>query len=183
MLLSATQKQTLLKLARQAIVAKLKGGNLPSWAEEITEKFQDKNFGAFVTLKKNTYLRGCIGLLESPLTIDQTIIKMAVAAATQDPRFPCLTLEELEGVKIEISVLSPLQVISDIEEIILGTHGVLIKSGDTSGVFLPQVAQETGWDLEKFLYELCVNKAGLPPKAWENPQTELHIFTAEIFHE
>jgi len=139
--------------------------------------------GAFVTLHKYGQLRGCIGNLigEKPLYL--TVIDMAIESAVDDPRFPPLKLEELKDIEIEISVLSPLEKIDDPKDIILGKHGVLVRKGFRSGVFLPQVAEETGWSKEEFLSYLCSHKAGLPPYAWKEKDTELYIFTAEVFSE
>ena len=108
---------------------------------------------------------------------------MAVEAAVNDPRFMPLTKEELNSIEIEISVLSPLQKIADPGEIQIGKHGVLIRKGYRSGVFLPQVATETGWSREEFLSNLCAHKAGLAPSAWKDSSTEIYIFTAEVFSE
>jgi AmmeMemoRadiSam system protein A len=109
---------------------------------------------------------------------------MAVAAATEDSRFASLTASELETVEIEISVLSPFRKISSPQEIELGRHGVMVKKGRQTGIFLPQVATETGWDKEEFLNELCSQKAGLPPTAWrDDKEVELYTFTAQVFSE
>jgi AmmeMemoRadiSam system protein A len=108
---------------------------------------------------------------------------MAVEAAVGDPRFLAVELTQLPKIKIEISVLSPLQKIDSPDEIKMGVHGVLIKRGFRSGVFLPQVATETGWSKEEFLSNLCLQKAGIPSGAWQDKATEIYVFTAEIFSE
>jgi AmmeMemoRadiSam system protein B/AmmeMemoRadiSam system protein A len=175
------QKKKLLEIARRAIEYYLKTGKRIEIEE--TDPDLSKNMGAFVTLHKYGQLRGCIGNLigEKPLYL--TVAEMAVESAVDDPRFPPLKLEELKDVEIEISVLSPLERIDDPEKIILGKHGVLVRKGFRSGVFLPQVAEETGWSKEEFLSYLCSHKAGLPPYAWKEKDTELYIFTAEVFSE
>ena len=112
-----------------------------------------------------------------------TIRDMAVESATGDFRFSSVTLPELKDIEIEISVLSPMQRIDSVDKIKLGTHGVLIRKGLRSGVFLPQVATETGWSKEVFLSTLCSQKAGLASLAWKDKETEIYIFTAEVFSE
>ncbi len=108
---------------------------------------------------------------------------MAIEAAVGDPRFPQVQLVEMGDIEIEISALSPMQRIKSPEEIQLGLHGVLIRTGTRSGVFLPQVATETGWSKEEFMSNLCAHKAGLFPLAWKDKSTEIYIFTAEVFSE
>ena len=108
---------------------------------------------------------------------------MAVAAASQDPRFTPLTAAELKDIDLEISVLSQPRRVKDASEIQLGKHGVIVSAGGHQGVFLPQVADETGWSKEEFLSQLCSQKAGLPPDAWKDPDTALYVFTADVFAE
>jgi len=176
------QKKKLLEMAREAIEYYLKTGKRLE-VNQPDDPVLSKNMGAFVTLHKYGQLRGCIGNLigEKPLYL--TVIDMAVESAVDDPRFPPLKLEELKDIEIEISVLSPLERIDNPDKIILGKHGVLVRKGFRSGVFLPQVAEETGWSKEEFLSYLCSHKAGLPPYAWKDKDTELYIFTAEVFSE
>ena len=137
--------------------------------------------GAFVTLNLDGNLRGCIGMIESDDPLIHTIRKMAVAAAKHDYRFPPVTEAELRRIEIEISVLSPLKKISDISEIELGKHGIYIRKGWSSGVFLPQVADETGWSLEEFLGHCARDKAGIGWDGWK--QADIYIFTATVFSE
>ena len=140
--------------------------------------------GVFVTLRKNGELRGCIGLIEPVSELGSGIIEMAKATAFNDSRFSPLTKEELNKIEIEISVLTPPQKISDPEkEIDLGKHGVIVRSGSHSGVFLPQVATETGWDLETFMGQLCSQKAGLPANCWKNGSVTIYTFEAQVFEE
>jgi AmmeMemoRadiSam system protein A len=108
---------------------------------------------------------------------------MAVAVASQDPRFSPLTADELKDIHLEISVLSQPRRIKDASEIQLGRHGVIVSRDGHQGVFLPQVAAETGWSKEEFLAQLCSQKAGLPPDAWKDPNTALYVFTADVFAE
>ncbi|NMB47839.1 AmmeMemoRadiSam system protein B [Candidatus Kuenenbacteria bacterium] len=145
--------------------------------------FSEKR-GVFVTLRKDEELRGCIGLIEPIKELGEAIVEMAEAAAFEDPRFLSLEKYELNDIKIEISVLTPPQKISDPrQEIELGRHGVIIRSGSRSGVFLPQVAEETGWDLATFMSELCTQKAGLPATCWLDGSTDIFTFEAQVFEE
>jgi AmmeMemoRadiSam system protein B/AmmeMemoRadiSam system protein A len=137
--------------------------------------------GAFVSLHKNGRLRGCIGRLTSDIPLYQLIQEMTIAAAMHDSRFPPVKEEELDDIEIEISVLSPLKQIDNIAEIKLGKHGIYIEDGYTSGVFLPQVATETGWNTEQFLGHCARDKAGLDWDGWKNAR--LYIFTATVFPE
>jgi len=105
-----------------------------------------------------------------------------LSASLNDPRFPPLTEEELRDIDIEISVLSPLKEIQDVSEIEVGRHGIYITRGYQSGVLLPQVATEYGWDRETFLQHTC-QKAGLPPDAWKQEGTKIEIFDAQVFGE
>ncbi len=173
----------LLELARQSAAAAAGRRSLPAvrlaeWPEALREPL-----GAFVTLHHRGRLRGCIGRMTSQQSLPETVADMAAAAAVEDPRFPALRPEELDDVRVEISVLSPLARIQNPEEIQLGRHGVLVRQGRRTGVFLPQVATETGWDLETFLSELCSGKAGLEENAWQDPETELYTFTAQVIRE
>lgn len=180
-LLNTKQKKRLLEIARKTIEEYLKSGKRPDFSENDPRLTAIS--GAFVTLNKHGELRGCIGNIIGQKPLYETVKDMAVESATADPRFQPVTKEELKDVEIEISVLSPLRKISDISEFELGKHGVIVKSGWNQGVFLPQVALETGWSKEEFLSNLCAHKAGLSPDAWKNPKTEIHIFSAIVFSE
>ncbi len=136
----------------------------------------------FVTLKTGSRLRGCIGMTEPRLPLYRAITQMACAAAFQDTRFRPLASQELPAINIEISILSPLRRVQDANKIIMGKHGVVVRSEGRSGLFLPQVAEETGWTRKKFLNELCSQKAGLSKGAWQDPKTELYTFTVQSFH-
>jgi AmmeMemoRadiSam system protein A len=135
--------------------------------------------GAFVTLRHGGLLRGCIGLVEAIQPLWLTVRDMAVSASSRDPRFPPIREEELEGLDIEISVLSPLFPFEEPEDVNVGEHGLLIRKGHRSGLLLPQVAVEHGWDRETFLDQTCL-KAGLPPGCWADRDTEILGFTAEV---
>ena len=179
--LNSQQKKELLKIARNTIDLYLR-------KEEILEpETQDSGLketqGVFVTLRKAGELRGCIGNIIGSYPLYLGVRDMAIAAATEDPRFPTVAKDELSNIEIEISVLTPLRKITNPDEIILGTHGVLVKQGFGSGVFLPQVATETGWNKEQFMNSLCAHKAGIAEDAWKRGACEIHIFTAQIFSE
>jgi AmmeMemoRadiSam system protein A len=139
-----------------------------------------ENRGAFVTLQKRGQLRGCIGYIEGHGPLHNTIKEMAEAAAFRDPRFSPVKEKELPELDIEISVLTPLKRIKDVNEIQVGTHGIYIKKGWSSGLLLPQVATEYGWDRQTFLEHTC-QKAGLPPAGWKEKDAEIYIFSADIF--
>lgn len=178
-MLSENQKTRLLEIARKSIDNYLSTGKKLQLSEDDPNLLE--RCGAFVTLCKNNQLCGCIGNIIGSQPLYLTIRDMAVEAAANDPRFTPLTKKELADVKIEISVLSPLQKVDNPDLVQMGKHGVLIRRGYNSGVFLPQVASETGWSREEFLSNLCTHKAGLAPLAWKDPSTELYIFTATIF--
>ncbi|MDD4980845.1 MAG: AmmeMemoRadiSam system protein B [Candidatus Omnitrophica bacterium] len=180
-MLNKEQRKKLLGIARKSIEAYLKGGKKLQLNE--TDPVLLKEIGAFVTLHERAQLRGCIGNIIGRGPLYLTIRDMAVEAATGDPRFQPMKPDELKDVEIEISVLSPLKRITSIDEIQLGTHGVLIRRDFASGIFLPQVATETGWPKEEFLSNLCSHKAGLEPDAWKDKATEIYIFSAEVFSE
>jgi len=180
-MLSQVQRKKLLGIARSSIEAYLKNGKKLQLTEDDAVLLEKR--GAFVTLHEHGQLRGCIGNLIGSEPLYLTIREMAVEAATRDPRFNPIEPAELDNIEIEISVLSPMEKITDPAKIKLGTHGVLIRRGFQSGVFLPQVATETGWSKEEFLAQLCTQKAGLSPDAYKDPGTEVYIFTAEVFSE
>lgn len=179
--LNEKQQEELIKLARNAIETYLKTGQRIQY-EPTDERLKVKQ-GAFVTLRKHGMLRGCIGYIVPVERLSDTIIDMAIAAATEDTRFRPVTLDEMKDIDIEISVLSIPRRVQSIDEIEMGKHGVIVSRGIRKGVFLPQVATETGWDKITFLRHLCQDKAGLPPDAWKDKDTEIQIFTAQVFEE
>jgi hypothetical protein len=134
-----------------------------------------------VTLKSRGDLRGCIGRFDASEPLYEVVRAMAVAAATQDPRFEPVRPAELPGISVEISVLTPMRRISSIDELKLGTHGVYIRKGNRSGTFLPQVATETGWSKEEFLGHCARDKAGLAWDGWKD--AELYVYEALVFGE
>ena len=136
----------------------------------------------FVTLTRHGRLRGCIGYLKAVKPLLAAVQEMATAAAFHDPRFPALREEELADLELEISVLSPMHLIKNIDEIEVGRHGLYLERGSFQGLLLPQVATQYGWDRLTFLRQTCL-KAGLDPDAWQDPATRIFVFTADILHE
>jgi uncharacterized protein len=176
-----TQKQTLLKVARDTVEAVIKGGLIPK--PKSSDPELNAPCGCFVTLKNRGQLRGCIGQFTSDRPLIELVVEMAKASATGDPRFfsDPITADELEQLDVEISVLSPLQKTDDPLSLRLGVDGIYIKRGCASGCFLPQVATEAGWNKKEFLSYCCTHKAGLPADAWKDPKTEVYLFSAEVF--
>lgn len=181
MMLSDEEKQLLLKIARDTIETYIKTRKVPP-IDVVDYPNLNQQAGVFVTLNKNKQLRGCIGYIRPIAPLAQAVSKMAIAAATEDPRFSPVTKDELKEIKIEITVLSELIRISNIDQIEVGKHGLYIVKGFNSGLLLPQVATEHGWNREEFLIHTCY-KAGLLPNAWKEKDTEIYIFTGLIFHE
>lgn len=178
---TADEKTTLLKLARATIDQYLKEGKI---AEQIPDQVGNNlrvHAGAFVTLKKDGELRGCIGRFSANIPLYQVIRQMSVASATQDSRFSPVTLKELSSLEIEISVLSPMKKISSEKEIIPGKHGIYMKKGYASGTFLPQVATEYQWNREEFLGHCARDKAGIGWDGWKT--AELWTYEACVFSE
>jgi len=179
--LGLEEKKRLLEIAREAVEVYVKEGRIIEVEEE--NPFLNKHLGAFVTLKKHGKLRGCIGVFEPDIPLYQVVRDMAIAAATKDNRFFPVSKDELGELEYEISVLSPLRKVDSWREIEIGKHGVQIRKGLRSGVFLPQVATENNWDLDTFMSTLCVQKVGLPADCWKDPETEIYVFTAQVFGE
>ncbi len=177
---SPAQRQQLLALARQGIEHHLLTGEFLATDDADTPSGGPPG-GLFVTLKAGGQLRGCIGRLGlDPAPLAQQVVRCAIAAATQDPRFSPVQPQELSGLHLEISVLSELFRVTAPEEIVVGRDGLQIEAQGRRGLLLPQVAVEQGWDRDTFLKEVC-RKAGLQPDAWRTGR--LHRFTAEIFQE
>ncbi|MCP4649923.1 MAG: AmmeMemoRadiSam system protein B [PVC group bacterium] len=178
-MLSEIQKNKLLVLARQSIrefVTHRQHPRIVNNDPDLTIKQ-----GAFVTIKKNGQLRGCIGRIIADTPLINTVSEVAIQAATEDPRFPPLKEDELDQIHLEISVMSPLKLISNIDEIEVGKHGLIIRKGFSSGLLLPQVATEYNWSKEEFLEHTCM-KAGLRSDEWKN-NAQMYIFSAEVFGE
>ncbi len=176
------QRDYLLKLARTSIETFLKTGRKFK-PEKPDDPALTAERAVFVTLNKGKNLRGCIGQMIAREKLYLAVNEMALSAAFHDPRFPAVNESELDKITIEISVLSPMQRVDDWQTIRMGIDGVWVRKGYASGVYLPQVATETGWDRETFLGSLCTHKAGIPQNAYKDPDTELYIFQVEKFTE
>ena len=179
--ISDKDKATLLDLARKSVehvVREKQAYEPPASASEALN--QDR--GAFVTLHKGGALRGCIGFASARMTLYQAVRDTATLAAIRDPRFHPVSVEELPQLSYEISVLSPLRRVIDMQKINIGEHGLLLKKGSAEGLLLPQVPVEQGWDRLKFLEQTCV-KAGLNPNCWKDEDTDIFLFTAVVFWE
>ncbi len=176
--LGVEDKKVLHHIAKTIIENRAKGKPVPEF--KVEAPILRENRGAFVTIQKKGQLRGCIGYIEGRGPLHKTIEEMAEAAAFRDPRFTPVREKELPELEIEISVLTPLQKITDVNEIEVGKHGIYIKKGWNSGLLLPQVATDYGWDRLTFLEHTC-QKAGLPLNAWKERNTEIYIFSADIF--
>jgi len=176
--LNDQEKKTLHQIVKAVVESKAKGKPVPEInVETPTLK---ENRGAFVTITRKGQLRGCIGYIEGRGPLHRTVEEMAEAAAFKDPRFGPVTERELPDLEYEISVLTPLKKIIDVDEIEVGKHGIYIKKGWNSGLLLPQVATEYGWDRQTFLDHTC-QKAGLSVNAWKEKNAEIYIFSADVF--
>ena len=178
--LTEAEKDKLLEIARSVIESRLSGKKVPEFQVESTTLKEKR--GAFVTLRKHGQLRGCIGIIDAKKPLHKITEKMASAAAFDDSRFSPVSREELKDLSIEISVLTPLKEVEDINEIEVGVHGIYIVKDFYSGILLPQVATQHKWDRLTFLKETC-HKAGLPSDAWSDKDTRIYIFSADIFGE
>jgi len=176
--LTGEEKETLRSIALAAIRCKCLGEAMPV-LPLMSPRLEERR-GAFVCLHKGRDLRGCIGMIEGLKPLHETVKEMAVQAAFGDPRFSALARDELDEIDIEISVLTPLERIDDPSQIAIGKHGLYIRKKRSSGLLLPQVATEQGWDRIQFLEWTC-HKAGLPRKAWTDADAEIYVFSADIF--
>ena len=178
--LTNEQKRALLKLARDTILSSVSGKKSPQFNNSDAIFMEER--GVFVTLHKKGTLRGCIGYIKGYKPLFNTVQEMAQAAAFRDPRFSPVEKDEVDELEIEISVLSPLEEIKDIEKIKIGVHGLMLENAIYSGLLLPQVAAEYGWDNIRFLQQTCI-KAGIEKDAWKNPETKIKIVSADVFCE
>lgn len=163
-----------IKIAREAIESYLNTGKAPSYA--ITDPQFTRHLGAFVTIRRDGKLRGCIGYVGTDTPLYKTIREKAVAAATIDPRFPPLTNDEFKSCEIEVSILYPLSPLNNINNIKIGVHGLLLRYGQYQGVFLPEVPVTMGWTIQDYLENLSL-KVGLEPDAWK--AADLYTFETE----
>ena len=176
-MLAPELRRALLAVARQSVTARVRAQQPPpvSVSRGLAAR------GAFVTLRLEGALRGCVGHLDTDCSLAETIQRVAMAAATEDPRFPPVQPEDLADVVIEVSVLGPLEPCPDPSYLEVGRHGVVVEDGARFGLLLPQVAVEWGWDAPALLSQACV-KAGLAPNAWQS-DARVFRFEAEVFEE
>jgi len=174
------QQKALVEIARAAAIDAATGQGGRVFAVADVGAYPDAS-GAFVTLKRNGRLRGCIGTLECRRPLPEEIARVAVSAAREDPRFAPLAASELDGLEVEVSILGPLEPIDPFDEraFDIGRHGLVVEHGFCRGLLLPQVATEWGWDREQFLVQTCI-KAGLPRDAWRDG-AKVYRFTGEVF--
>lgn len=177
-MLSPSERRALLELARRSIAARLRGERAPRPASPPVPGVRQ---GAFVTIQHRGELRGCIGYTRGDQPLADVVWRCAASASTEDPRFPPLSPRELPEVGIEISVLGPIEEVTDPGQIEIGRHGLIVEKEGHRGLLLPQVAAEWGWDRETFLDHTCL-KAGLAPTAWKEG-AKLLKFEAEVFSE
>jgi AmmeMemoRadiSam system protein B/AmmeMemoRadiSam system protein A len=179
--LNSRDKKELLDIARKSVESAVREKKLYQVPAALPQELsQDR--GAFVTLRKNGELRGCIGYTASVQSLALTVRDVAAFAALRDSRFPPVTAKELPQLTYEISVLSPLRRVGDVHQIRVGQHGLLIKKGDREGLLLPQVATEQHWD-RKTLLDHTALKAGLPANAWRDKDADIFIFSALVFRD
>jgi len=188
--LTHEEEKTLLKIARVVLDGYLEDRRrIDLDPFEITPTLL-QNHGAFVTLRRQGELRGCIGYTANEVPLVKAVEENAINAATRDYRFPAVTREELDEISIEISALTPgdspdtpFKKVNDIREIVIGRDGLYIERPPMrGGILLPQVPVEQGWDVPQFLSAVC-RKAGYPDRAWEQPGYELWRFSAQVFSE
>jgi AmmeMemoRadiSam system protein A len=177
-LLEPDWRRPLLRRARAAIARAIgvEAGDTPPDAIP-----GDLHAGAFVTIRINGKLRGCIGYPESDLPLLEVVERCAASAAVSDPRFPSLSAAEWDDVDLELSVLGPIEPVADIAGIVVGRHGLIVESGRRRGLLLPQVAVEWKWNAAEFAAQTCI-KAGLPRDAYQHGAS-LFKFEAEVFSE
>lgn len=177
--LTTDEKRYLLELARATLADHFAGR--PFGTAEPAEGPLSELRGAFVTLTARGELRGCIGHVIPVAPLWQSVRQNALSAALADPRFPPLEARELPGLELEVSALTPLRKVEP-GEVEVGRHGVLVQRGRFRGLLLPQVATEYGWDRETFLAHTC-RKAGLDRDRWQDSETAIYVFEAEVFSE
>ena len=176
-MLTPDERRALLRIAQEAVEAAVRG---EAYHPETDSAALTEPRGAVVTLKIEGQLRGCIGVTEPLYPLVEAVARMGRSAALDDPRFPAVTPGELDQLDLEISALTPLEPLADPEGLEIGRHGLLIRHAGGSGLLLPQVPVEWGWDRDEFLAHVC-RKAGLPADAWRD--AELFTFEAEVFPE
>lgn len=187
--LARDEEETLLRIARSALELYVREGLSVDVDDfELTETLLEPH-GAFVTLRKGGDLRGCIGYTSNTKPLAIAVRDSAISSASNDPRFSPVSRDELAEISVEVSALAlgdrpdtPYRRVACIDEIVVGRDGLFIEGRSGGGLLLPQVAVEQGWDVPQFLSALC-RKASLPEGAWEEPDTRLYRFSAQVFGE
>lgn len=181
-MLNHEQRKRLLQIARESIASVLDGKSIHFVESDVDEALRRPS-GAFVTLStRDGHLRGCIGSIHPVAPLYRAVSQSALNAAFRDPRFFPVSLEEWHNLQVEISVMGPVERVASFDEIMAGRDGLIVSSGSTAGLLLPQVARDHGWDRDTFLSQTCL-KAGLHPAAWRSPLTKIERFAAEVFGE
>jgi len=178
--LTKEEKKTLLDIARKTLESYLSGRKIPQF-QVNSERLKEKRM-VFVTLKKHGQLRGCIGRIVADTPLYKAVSQVAIDSALHDPRFAAVRYEELDDIEIEISVMTPFEEVKNLDDIKVGRDGLMIRKGFNSGLLLPQVPIEYGWDRKTFLENLCY-KAGLYKDAYKEPDAVIYKFSAEVFSE
>ena len=178
MVISLDDQRRLIELARCALEARVCCTGVPNIDSTVAP---DVRSGAFVSIFHDGELRGCLGRLNSPLPIARLVVDLAQAVADSDPRFDRVVPEELDGIDLEISILTNEREIQSVDEIEVGKHGLIVEEGTSRGLLLPQVPEEHGWDRDTFLNHTCL-KAGLAPDAWRRG-ARIFVFEALVFGE
>ena len=179
LVLSQNEKETLLEIARDAIYNQLNIRKIRNQYQVEESSILNDRLGVFVSLYVKNKLRGCIGRFINDIPLHKLTAKMSVAAATVDSRFNPIKVNEMNDLKIEISVLSELDKVQDIREIIPGKHGIYLLKDNRSGTFLPQVAEKNNWDTEEMLAQCTEIKLGLEREDWKD--AEIFKYTALVF--
>jgi hypothetical protein len=179
--LPSPEREALLQIAHRSVETAVRERKLYDPPPPTLDALAEER-GAFVTLKQHGELRGCIGYTSPVTPLYLTVRDTAAFAALQDPRFPPVPAAELKELEYEISVLSPLRRVTDIQQIQVGRHGLLMKNGSNEGLLLPQVPGELGWNRKQFLEGTC-EKSGMPANCWQSDNTDIFLFTALVFDE
>jgi len=177
-ILDEAEQQELLALSRATLEDYLATGRIPE--VDVVHPALRRRSGVFVSMHKGEELRGCIGIIFDDHELFRAVQRCTISAALEDSRFHPVTPEEVPDLSIELSVLSPLQLVTDLRIIEVGRHGLVITRGNLRGLLLPQVATQYNWDRDTFLAQTC-RKAGLPSNAWRNANVMVHVFEAQVF--
>lgn len=180
-MLSTSDKANLIRIARTSLETFIRKGKIHSVEPGDYSENLRLRCGAFVSLHKNGKLRGCTGRLRTEDPLCKLVRDMAISASTKDYRFRAVNSSELGEIDLELSVLTPPVRLNDPSDIVLGKHGIYLKLGDNTGTFLPQVAEQTGWNVEEFLGHCARDKAGIGWYGWKN--AELYTYEAIVFSE